>query len=273
VVIRRGAYVLAPDHRLDDPAARHVLLVAAEKARVAPDAVISHVSAAVLHGLPVWGVPLDRVHVTRSRPTGARAGAKVVVHSAPVPSRQVTYAAGMALTTPARTLVDLARRYSFESAVVALDAALRRGLVNAETLEDALGKAKGWPGVPAARRAVAFADGRAESVGESRSRVALARARLPAPVPQWEVWHGGELIGRVDFAWPDRQTVAEFDGRIKYGRLLNPGQEPGDAVFDEKIREDRLRAVGLQVVRWTWKDLNSFTPIVTRLRQALARSS
>jgi hypothetical protein len=62
-------------------------------------------------------------------------------------------------------------------------------------------------------------------------------------------------------------------GLKEYGRLLNTGQEPGDAVFDEKIREDRLRAAGLQVVRWTWEDLDSFTPIVTRLRQALARSS
>jgi hypothetical protein len=268
-VVRRGAYVGSADRRLGDSVARHALLIAAEVGRVAPSAVVSHVSAAILHDLPVWGLPLDRVHVTRSRATGARTGRTVAVHSAPLAAAQITTAGGMATTCPARTVVDLARTSSFESAVVTIDAALRRGLVTEETLADALRRAIGWRGVPAARRAVAFADGHAESVGESRSRVALQRHGLPAPTLQWEVWDGGELIGRVDFGWPERGTVAEFDGRIKYGRLLRPGQEPGDAVFDEKLREDRLRAAGLRVVRWGWKDLSDFAGTAARLRNAL----
>ena len=269
IVVRRGAYVSAGDRRLEHPLARHALLVAAEVARIAPYAVVSHVSAVVLHGLPVWGVPLERVHVTRARATGARAGRRVVVHSASLTRAQITRVDGIPVTCPARTVVDLARTCSFESAVVTIDAALRRGLVSEATLADALQRAAGWPGVPAARRAVDFADGLAESVGESRSRVALLRAGLPAPTPQWEVRHGGELVGRVDFAWPQRHTIAEFDGRIKYGRLLRPGQEPGDAVFEEKLREDRLRAAGLRVVRWVWKDLSAFAGTANRLRDAL----
>jgi hypothetical protein len=46
--------------------------------------------------------------------------------------------------------------------------------------------------------------------------------------------------------------VAEFDGRMKYGRLLRPGQEAGDAVFDEKRREDAIPDESWGVVRWTW---------------------
>ena len=266
-MVRRGAYVGSADRRLGDSVARHALLIAAEAGRVAPSAVVSHVSAAILHGLPVWGVPLDRVHVTRARATGARAGRTVAVHSAPLAAAQITTVAGVATTCPARTVVDLARTSSFESGVVTIDAALRRGLVTEETLADALRRAIGWRDAPAARRAVAFADGLAGSVGESRSRVALQHHGLPAPTLQWEVWDGGELIGRVDFGW--RGTVAEFDGRIKYGRLLRPGQEPGDAVFDEKLREDRLRAAGLRVVRWGWKDLSDFAGTAGRLRAAL----
>jgi len=268
-VVRRGAYVRAGDRRLEDPVTRHALLIAAEVRRVAPSAVVSHVSAAVLHGLPVWGVSLDQVHVTRARPSGARAGRTVSVHSAPLASAQITCVDGVATTCPARTVVDLARTVLLESAVVTIDAALRRGLVTRATLDDALRRAIGWPGVPAARTAVAFGDGLAASVGESRSRVALERHGLPAPTLQWEVWHGAELIGRVDFAWPERGTVGEFDGRIKYGRLLRPGQEPGDAVFDEKLREDKLRAAGLRVVRWVWKDLAAFAGVANRLRDAL----
>ncbi len=42
--------------------------------------------------------------------------------------------------------------------------------------------------------------------------------------------------------------MGEFDGRIKYGRLLRPGQEAGDAVFEEKRREDAIRDEGWKVV-------------------------
>jgi hypothetical protein len=87
----------------------------------------------------------------------------------------------------------------------------------------ALDRARGCPGVPVARRVVAFADGRSESVGESRSRVAIAAAGLPPPELQWSMRldHG---MAYTDFAWPELRTVGEFDGRVKYGRLLRPGQ-------------------------------------------------
>src|SRR5262245_55659970 len=60
--LRRGAYAvggLPPD-----PAARHALLVRASVAELSPAAVVSHVSAAVLYGLPVWAIRLDRAWVT-----------------------------------------------------------------------------------------------------------------------------------------------------------------------------------------------------------------
>ncbi|MDT7681251.1 MAG: hypothetical protein QOG57_1561, partial [Pseudonocardiales bacterium] len=63
----------------------------------------------------------------------------------------------------------------------------------------------------------------------------------------------------------------EFDGRIKYGRLLRPGQAPGDAVFEEKRREDALRDHGLRVVRWCWDDLDTFAAVADRLRRAFRR--
>ncbi len=97
--------------------------------------------------------------------------------------------------------------------------------------------------------------------------MAIARAGLPVPVLQWSVRaDSGELLGRVDFGWPGLRTVGEFDGRSKYGRLLRPGQAPADAVYAEKVREDRLRAAGLAVVRWTWSDLTDFGPVAHLLR-------
>jgi hypothetical protein len=66
-------------------------------------------------------------------------------------------------------------------------------------------------------------------------------------------------------------VVGEFDGRVKYGRLLRPGQGPGDAVFEEKRREDAIRDEGWGVVRWTWGDLVVPERLDQRVRRALQR--
>jgi len=117
---------------------------------------------------------------------------------------------------------------------------------------------------------MAFADGRSESVGESRSRVAIARAGLPAPDLQveWYAAADGRFLGRSDFGWRERRTVGEFDGRIKYGRLVPPGRQPGDVVFQEKRREDLIRGEGITVVRWTWAELDDGNA-TDRIRRAL----
>lgn len=290
--VHRGVYLrgAAPD----DPVARHELATVATMSCVSDQAAASHVPAAVLHGLPVWGLPLDRVHVTRHRRSGARVRRGLHVHTAALPPQDVVERQGVRVTGVARTVVDLARTVPFEQAVAVADAALhgsgtarrrpaRGGAdgergdaagagVEPEALATALARAARWPGSPAARRVLAFADGRSDSVGESRSRVALARAGLPPPVPQWAVTDEGDgVIGYVDFGWPQLHTVGEFDGRVKYGRLLRPGRSAQDVLFAEKLREDRLRDQGLAVVRWTWADLAEFDQVANRLRRRFRR--
>ena len=107
---------------------------------------------------------------------------------------------------------------------------------------------------------------RSESVGESRSRVAIALAGLPAPALQWPVRYGG-AVARTDVGWVAQRTVGEFDGKVKYGRLLRPGREAGEVVYAEKLREDGIRAQGWEVVRWTWRDLADFGPTAVRIRE------
>ncbi len=189
------------------------------------------------------------------------------LHAATLQADEVTLVDGLPVTSVSRTLADLGRMLPFEAALVPTDAALRRGLVTREELLGAVGCGAHRPHNAAARRVAAFADGRAESPGETRSRVAIHRAGLPAPVLQYRV------VGtRTDFGWPEYRTVGEFDGKVKYGRLLRPGQQPGDAVFAEKRREDALRDHGLQVVRWVWDELDPFELPVARLRRAFARA-
>ena len=129
----------------------------------------------------------------------------------------------------------------------------------------------GWPGAPQARHVVAVADGGSDSVGESRSRVAILRAGLPAPVLQWPV-HGNGRVFQADFGWPELCTIGEFDGMVKYGRLLKPGQDPADVVVAEKLREDEIRDLGLRVVRWVWAEIDHFGPVAERLSRAFAAS-
>ncbi len=265
--IRRGAYVEGP--LPDTPEVRHALLVRVAVEGLSPDVVVSHVSAAVLHGLRVWGIALDRVHVTRDRSrTGARRGSRVHVHSAPLDPDEIVLVEGVPTTSVARTVADIARTVPFEQAVVVADAALYGGLTSRTDLAAALERRPRWPGLPAARRALGFAAFGSMSVGESRSRVAIARAGLPPPVLQWEVRRpDGLLVGEVDFGWPAHRTIGEFDGRIKYGKLVLPGEDAADVLYREKLREDALRREALAVVRWGWPDITNFAPIAKRIRE------
>ncbi len=208
----------------------------------------------------------------RTPPASGARNARLHLHVARLPDDEITALGAVATTTVTRTVVDLARSESFEAAVVTADAALRLGLTSAPLLRDCLARMGGVPGVRAAARVLAFADGLSESVGESRSRVVLQRLRLPRPDLQVRVLSEDRTpIGRCDFGWRAHHTVGEFDGRVKYGRLLRPGQSPGDAVFEEKRREDEIRDHGWQVARWTWADLATPLVIDRRLRRAFAR--
>lgn len=266
--LRRGVYLPGPIP--EELSARHRLAVHAAFVELTDGAVASHGSAAVLHGLPTWEVPLERVQVTRARAYGGRRERLVHVRVAQLDPDEVTVVDGIPVTTLARTVVDLARALPFEPAVAVGDAALAAHRARAGELLDALRRSARRPGCVRARRALAFLDGRAESVGESRSRVAIYRAGLPTPMPQWEVHDGqGRLLGRTDFGWPDWRVVGEFDGRIKYGRTLKPGLDAAEVVYREKLREDDLRAEGLTVVRWRWADLSAFGHKAAQLRRSL----
>ncbi|MGY2076457.1 type IV toxin-antitoxin system AbiEi family antitoxin domain-containing protein [Blastococcus sp. SYSU DS0828] len=198
--LRRGAYVDAVLPA--GPAAQHALLVEATVALLRRPAVVSHQSAAVLHGLPLWDVALDRVHITRPPGSWTDRSRVLCCHVARIRDDEVVRVGGVPVTDRVRTLLDLARSLRYEAAVVALDAALHRGLVTYDELRARLFDIVGAPGTRSAARAVAAADARSESVGESRSRVILQRWQPAPSALQFEVLSaGGDLVARTDFAW------------------------------------------------------------------------
>ena len=269
--VRRGAYAREdkPDQSVEE---RHFRLVLGTAPQLREGAVFSHGSAAVLHGLPVWPTAVSRVHVTRNRRGGGIKRSVVQVHGTPLRALDTTLIDNMPVTSLRRTVLDLARTVSMTQAVAAGDRALALGLTRRE-LDAGLLSMERWPGVRAARRAVHFLDVRSESVGESVSRVRLVEQGLPRPEPQRELFGAdGQLIARVDFYWEEHRTVGEFDGKIKYGRLLRPGQRIEDVIFEEKIREDAVRDLGLQVARWIWSDLYRVGVLRERVLRAFARA-
>src|SRR4051812_39881118 len=130
--LRRGAYLdgLLPE----DAVTRHRLLVHATLAALRRPAIVSHQSAAVLHGLRLWGARLDRVHVTRRPPAWNDTSKVLVAHVGRIRNDEVDVLDGVAVTTAIRTALDLARSLPYEAAVVVLDAALHAKLLTVEQL-------------------------------------------------------------------------------------------------------------------------------------------
>lgn len=267
VTVRRGAYV-APGEVPDRPETRHALNVRAAWPHLARDAVVSHVSAAALYGLPLWGLPVTRVHVTRARPHGGRIARRLHVHAASIDPDEVDLLDGVTVTRPGRLVTDIARSSPFEMAVAVADAALNRGLVTSAELAGSVERAQGRPGVNAARRVVRFADVGSASVGESRSRVRMHAAGLPRPALQRPVETRISTF-YVDFAWERWRVVGEFDGLVKYSGLLRPGRSATSALVEEKIREDAIRDEGWRVLRWIWTELDPFDGVAQRLARHL----
>jgi hypothetical protein len=219
-------------------------------------AVLGHTSAAAVLDLPLWGCDLSEVHVVRGATGhGSRHEAGVMHHAAQVPHEHVMEVGGLFVTTPARTVADLSRSLPFEQAVALTDACLHAGLATKHEIREVMLWQSDWPGSRGAARALEFADGRSESVAESRGRVRMWQAGLPAPELQVDILDDrAGFVGRVDFLVREHSTIGEVDGRLKY-RAATAGRPVEDVVWEEKRREDALRALGYEVVRFTWADL------------------
>ena len=259
----RGVYVERRRLQAADDRERHVLLAAARVLASGLGPVASHRTAALVHGLPLLGRPPKVPQLTRAPRWPRDRSSSSTLRVAPLTPNDVTRVAGVPVTSPARTACDVARTAPLRDAVVVADAVLRRGTPR-EQLAATAARCHAWPGGGRAFRVAAFADGRADGPLESISRVAYARQGLPPPETQVEVWSPeGVFLALVDFVWRDRRVVGEADGLGKYDSPL--------ALRREKLREEALRACGLEVVRHGWEDVWTVAAqarLAARIRQA-----
>jgi hypothetical protein len=186
----------------------------------------------------------------------------MIFHSANLPPEHLTRLYTLAVTTAARTVIDLARTLPFAEGVVVADSALRDEKATKTELAKVLGTCPRWPGVKQARRVVEFADERAESPLESVARVVFAQFGLDPPELQSTIFTTNRAF-RVDFLWPEQKVVVEADGLLKY--------KHGRDAVNQFERDRHLRDAGYKVVHFTWKELFQ-TPeiVIKRIREALA---
>jgi very-short-patch-repair endonuclease len=149
------------------------------------------------------------------------------------------------VTTRLRTVCDLGSGRDLIESVVALDMALHAGLADVPSLALWVESHFGAKGVKRLRRAVSLADPRAESPMETRLRLELIRARLPAPLVQAELYDdAGMFLARVDLFYADVRLVIEFDG-----------QNHKDRLSADLKRQNALVNAGYHILRFTAVDL------------------
>jgi very-short-patch-repair endonuclease len=109
---------------------------------------------------------------------------------------------------------------------------------------------QGRRGIRTLRLALAHADPRSESAGETLTRELLLRLKLPLPEPQVAVaTRAGRY--RLDFAWKEKKVALEFDGKTKYFDY----KPTAEVLFQERQRENALTEDGWTFVRVKWADL------------------
>lgn len=277
--LRRGWYIGTDEW--DDlwTEGRHLAQVIAVARDSRGAGVMSHESAAVLWQLPLYRHRPARVHMTTSIPGRISSCPGVMRHVAPLRAGDVTVRDGVRTTSLARTVFDVLRTLRPEPAIAMADAAERQVAdggrePDAEAiaswrreLQALIDAAAGARGIRQARRLAELIDGRAESPGESVSRLQLVRSgfavpplHVPVPAPR-----GGSSF--VDFGLDDVDAFGEFDGRGKYlDEAVRRGVPLEQVLFEEKQREDWIRGTTRRrIVRWGDEHIRSPADLAARL--------
>ncbi|NJC56811.1 DUF559 domain-containing protein [Brevibacterium marinum] len=234
--------------------------------------VFSHISAALLWELEVSRPVDERVEVMR--PEISRRHTNLLVRKRKLPPEHVDRIGDVAVTSLARTLIDIARDYSLDVSVPMLDNALRRNLVTNGELLNVMETANEMRNKNRLITAIDLMDPLRESPAESMVAVRFFENQILGFVPQVDVRDAqGRFVARVDFLHRQAMIIVEFDGRAKY--FLND-RDHRTAFDRERERERQLRSLGYHVVRIFWKDLfrrQKFTELARLVNARVAQSS
>ena len=266
--IRRGMYA---DGAVWDDATgdeRYRLFVRSAALLSGQSFVLSHLSAAAMHGLPKIGAWPKTVHTVNPAATGGSAARFITSHrGGPVPA--MAKVGGQAATTLSRTLIDVAATSGFLVGVTMVDHALR--VEQERVLSEIRSGVEGSPaltkddlyaelaavnprtGARKVASVIEFSNGLAANPGESLSRVRIFELGFEIPELQVAFLNIEGHDYWVDFFWRRIRKIGEFDGKHKYTRGAILGdRDPGEVVWVEKQREDALRFHSDSFDRWDW---------------------
>jgi hypothetical protein len=228
-----------------------------------PAAIVSHQSAATIHGIPAIepGQPTVSVH---SRTTHTFPGVKVH-RTHDLESQHVTRIDDLPLTTLVRTVVDLAAVLSTRHVAYIVDelvAARQLAIEEIQTAHEDVAR-KGKPGSGALRSILQERVEGATHPGsrlESMALSLLLDAGLPRPEAEYPIpWQAHR---RFDLAYPEHKLAIEWDSRRWHSQV--------DA-FERDRKRDRLAVLnGWRVLRFTWLDVVDHSrEVVGAVRDAL----
>lgn len=278
IALHRGIFVSAKMWASLDADARYRARVVGAVLAAQDDVLVSHDSAAAMWRLPNVEVWPAKVHILEN--SSEQVGSNQVF-SRHVPGHiaETALIKGVRVTGLARTVVDIARTRPFSQAVAVADAALRRAthphpevpttLLSLADLRAELEHVHPNQGATKASRVLDFATGLADRPGESLSRVTIHQLGITPPQVQARLQGASGRWYFVDFWWPEFNHIGEFDGRFKYSdpRFLN-GRTPEQALIEEKLREDDLRAAPHGMSRWGWSVARSLPKLRSLLTAA-----
>lgn len=213
----------------------------------------------------------DRIDVIVPSETTRHSAQDVRRHQHPLSGADIVAIDGVRVTSLERTIFDVIRAGSLETAVVGFDAALHHLAWSNDTntydkeiarqFTDAVRRRisahSGARGIRQARFVADFADGRARLPGESLTRLRAWQVNLPTPLLQYRVDFDDQGYALLDVAFPGLQRWLEFDGAVKYtDSAMLAGRTADEVMSDQRRRQSRVE----QVTTWhcdhvVWADV------------------
>ena len=254
--ILRGAYWAAEGD------VHHGVKVRAALAVLPPEVVVAGRSAMWFWGAKVAAgtdpveVILDPRHHVRSRP-------EILVHRCVLREEEWQAVPTGRVTTPVRTAFDVGRSGDPLVTVPLLDALMAAAGVTVEEITELRRSRPGARGCRRLDEALSYVTGRAESPPESRLRVFVMRAGLPAPEANYSVVADGVFLARVDLAWPEVRVAVEYDGEY---------HDDPDQVAADRARLNRLKAAGWTVLVIDRHQMRRPDRVLAQITSVLARA-
>lgn len=279
IQLHRGIYLPITAWGVLSREEQHLAKVLSTHRSATEPPVFSHISAAILHDLPIYGAIDETAHTTGQPKGAARPAPNLKRHRAPRRDAEITEIAGIHCTTVERTLLDLARLYPAEVSLSAVDGFLREEFkvkqhVDWErhgdwkaTMMEHLLRMNGARGIRLARQVFELADPRVDSVLESVSHLQLHRMgfavelQVAVPSPKGSNYY-------VDFEFLGLDLFGECDGQNKYlDAELRAGLTAEQVVYREKRREEWIcSTTGNRMIRWGFPDVTSAQVFARKLQ-------